>query len=211
MNPTSDKLELSVRVSRETLRKLEAFVELVQRWNAAINLIARSTVADVWNRHIVDSVQLIRFCPPQARVWLDMGSGGGFPGLVVAVLAQEHVPALRVALVESDKRKAAFLQQAARELQVDCTVHCARIEAMAPQAADVVSARALAPLEQLIGFAARHSTTDGLGVFPKGVSFAEEVATARRTWRFDIETHASAVKSGAALLLVRNIDRAQQQ
>jgi 16S rRNA (guanine527-N7)-methyltransferase len=211
MSQAVDSLHLGMSVSRETLGKLEAFAERVQRWNSAVNLIARSTAADVWSRHIVDSAQLFRFCSPEAKLWLDLGSGGGFPGLVIALLAKEQAPALRVALVESDKRKAAFLQQAASALQVDCAVHCARIESLAPQVADVVSARALASLDQLMAYAARHCTTGGLGIFPKGENFAEEVATARQSWRFDIETHESAVKSGAALLLVRNIDRAQQK
>lgn len=198
----------SVDVSRETFEALQAYKALVERWTPAINLVSKNTVADVWSRHIVDSAQVFTAVPTDsARTWLDLGSGGGFPGLVVAILAHELKPDLRVTLVESDLRKATFLRQAAQALKLCVTVHSARIEALAPQDADVVSARALAPLSDLLSYAERHMRARGVAVFPKGARFAAELEDARKRWIFDVDTQPSLSDSEAALLVIRNIHR----
>ena len=135
-------------VSRETVERLETHVALLCKWNPRINLVAASTLAEVWTRHVADSAQLWPLRPPGARLWLDLGSGAGFPGLVVAALAAEEAPDLRVRLVESDARKAAFLATVAREADLPAEVLVERWQRLPPQAADVVSARALAPLDR---------------------------------------------------------------
>jgi 16S rRNA (guanine527-N7)-methyltransferase len=195
-------------VSRETFAALKQLEDLIRRWNPTVNLVSKSTLPDLWNRHIVDSAQLFAFCPQDARSWFDIGSGGGFPGLVVAILAREGRPSMTVSLAESDQRKAAFLRQAIQTLGLRVDVKAARVESLAPQDADVLSARALAPLGDLLAFAERHLAEDGVGLFPKGARFAEEVAVARSKWSFDLKQHVSVSEPQAAILEIRKVSRA---
>lgn len=167
--------------------RLTALVALLEKWNRSINLVAPASLPDVWRRHIADSAQLFALAPPTALRWLDLGSGGGFPGLVVATLAVDLAPALRVELVESDARKCAFLQAAVQELDLPVRVTRSRIEDLAPRAADVISARALAPLDRLLGLALPHMTPHGICLFPKGSGLSAEVAAARAKYRFDLD------------------------
>ena len=193
-------------VSRETLGRLEQLGALLAKWNPAINLVAKSTLPEAWTRHILDSAQLFRLAPDRVSHWVDLGSGGGFPGLVIAVLASEFDSARRVTLVESDQRKATFLRQAAREMGLsNVAVLTDRIEQAAPLAGQVVSARALAPLPQLCAFAQRHLAPGGLALFPKGAKHAEEVAEAGREWHFDLTVHPSDTDSSAVVLELRTI------
>lgn len=194
-------------VSRETIATLHVFEAEVLRWTTAVNLVSRASVEHLWDRHIADSAQIFQACPPNSRSWLDLGSGGGFPGLVVAILARELQPDLRVTLVESDQRKAAFLRQTAQKLGLDVDVLAKRIESLPPQSADVVSARALAPLVDLLNLSAPHMKPDAIALFPKGARHAEEVAEARRLWAFDLETLPSASQAEAALLIIRKLNR----
>jgi 16S rRNA (guanine527-N7)-methyltransferase len=210
MSPPEDATIASMSVSRETFAALEQLEQLVRRWTTAVNLVSKATLADLWQRHIVDSAQLFAFCPQNARAWLDIGSGGGFPGLVVAALAREKLPGLRVTLVESDQRKATFLRQAAQTLGLDVTVRSERVEAIEPANADVLSARALAALADLLPLAAKHLKPGGVAIFPKGARFAEEIADAQKAWAFDAEIHRSLSDSAAAILEIRKIHRAKQ-
>jgi 16S rRNA (guanine527-N7)-methyltransferase len=195
-------------VSRETLAALQAFEAEVKRWNPTVNLVSRSSLDSLWTRHIDDSAQIFRACPPGAIKWVDLGSGGGFPGLVVAALALEHQPKLSVTLVESDQRKATFLRQTAQKLGLPVEIQAKRAESLPPQMADVVSARALAPLGDLLELANLHLKTEGVAVFPKGARHAEEAAEARRSWSFDLETLPSTSNPDAAILIIRKIHRA---
>jgi 16S rRNA (guanine527-N7)-methyltransferase len=196
-------------VSRETIASLRALEAEVRRWTPVVNLVSRGSVDDLWGRHIADSAQIFRFCPGDARRWLDLGSGGGFPGLVVATLAQELQPDLRVTLVEADQRKAVFLRQTAQKLGLDVRVLAERIESLPPQGADVVSARALAPLADLLDLAAPHLKPDGIALFPKGARHAEEIAAARAAWIFDHDCLPSVSDPDAALLILRKVHRAK--
>lgn len=196
-----------IAVSRETMERLEKFASLLIKWNPAINLVARSTIEDLWERHIVDSVQLARFLEQQPERWLDLGSGGGLPGLVLAIVSSDKSPDTRFDLVDSDQRKCTFLRQAVRELGLqNARVHSARIEDLQPMAADVVSARALTGLSVLCGYAAKHLTRDGFAVFPKGASFLNEVQEARLKWRFHIEEIESMTNKDARLLKLSAIE-----
>lgn len=196
-----------VSVSRETMTALEAFAAEVRRWTTTVNLVARGGVEDLWGRHVVDSAQVFAACPADARLWVDLGSGGGFPGVVVALLAREHRPNLRVTLIESDQRKAAFLRQVTRTLGLEAQVLASRVEAVPPQSADVVSARALAPLSELLGLAAPHLKPSGVALFLKGARHAEEVAAARTAWMFDLDSLPSVTHPDSALLIIRKIRR----
>jgi 16S rRNA (guanine527-N7)-methyltransferase len=197
-------------VSRETMQALREFEALVRHWTPAINLISKSSVPVIWDRHIVDSAQLFSFCPEGAEEWLDIGSGGGFPGLVIAVLAKEAKPKLKITLVESDGRKSTFLREATRALGLKVDVITERVESLPSLQADVLSARALAPLKDLLPFAIQHLAPGGVALFPKGARHSDEVAAAKRSWKFDLESRPSLSDPDAAILIIRNIERAKQ-
>ena len=207
MTEAGDALLAGLNVSRETLAALRAFEALVQRWNPAINLVSKASLVDLWPRHILDSAQVFALCPDPAATWVDVGSGGGFPGLVVAILARELKPDLHVTLVESDLRKATFLRQAAQTLRLPARVLSERIESLAPLAADVFSARALAPLQDLLAYAERHMAPTGAAILPKGARYADELASAKASWRFDVDVRPSLSDAEAAILVIRNIHR----
>ncbi|WP_284165253.1 16S rRNA (guanine(527)-N(7))-methyltransferase RsmG [Frigidibacter sp. SD6-1] len=195
-------------VSRETSERLQAFQALVRKWNSAINLVSRSSLDQIWERHIVDSAQIFVLSDQKSGLWADLGSGGGFPGLIVAILAAERAPDLRVALVESDQRKAAFLATAVRALGLQAAVHAARIESLPALDADILSARALAPLTDLLAHAERHLAPPGTALFPKGANHAAELRQALESWRFSYQTHASATDPDAVIYSIRGLSRA---
>lgn len=194
-------------VSRETVARLQHYAALLAKWNPAINLVSKTTLPHLWTRHFADSAQLLALAEPHAKRWVDLGSGGGFPGLVVALLAAEARPELRVSCIESDQRKATFLRTVARDTGVDVEVIAKRIDDVAPFAADVVSARALAPLDVLIGYAAPHLAPGGVALFLKGTGRAVEVDRALAHWAFRLDTIASRTDSASAILKVGDIRR----
>jgi 16S rRNA (guanine527-N7)-methyltransferase len=176
-------LEL-VPVSRETAGRLDAFVAVLLAWQQRMNLIAPSTEPKLWTRHVADSLQLLALAP-QARVWADLGSGAGFPGLVVACALAE-VAGARVHLVESNTKKAAFLREAVRVTAAPATVHALRVEefvANPPEPIEIVTARALAPLTKLLGLAYPLLKTGALGLFPKGQDVGDELTEASKYWK----------------------------
>lgn len=195
-------------VSRETLERLRLYDALLRKWNPAINLVAKSTLDHVWRRHFLDSAQLFDLAGPSWRHWADLGSGGGFPGLVVAILAADEMPQVRVSLVESDHRKAAFLSAVIRETGIAATVVAERIEMAAPQNTDIVSARALAPLDRLLTFAERHMAAKGIALLPKGAAHAAELRQALDSWRFSYHATNSETDPDAVIYLIKDISRA---
>jgi 16S rRNA (guanine527-N7)-methyltransferase len=195
-------------VSAQALSKLDGLLGLVEKWNPAINLVAQGSLSDAWQRHVVDSAQLFEHVPRQARTLADFGSGAGFPGLVLAILAQDSLPNLRVTMIESDKRKATFLSQAARQLSVSVTVRTDRAEVLAPLSADVVTARALAPLVNLCRIAARHLVPGGIAIFPKGSQADHEVTEAAGQWQFDLRHQQSRTDPAAQILTLERIHHA---
>lgn len=194
-------------VSSRLVRRLGLLVDLVQKWNPTINVVGRSTTDQIWERHILDSVQLFSCATANQSLWLDIGSGGGFPGLVIAILADEFLPGLKVALVESDKRKAVFLSEAARQIGIVVAVHACRAETLPPQAADVVSARALAALDDLCGYALRHLKGSGICAFLKGSGAEVEIEAARKAWHFEVDRVSSITDSKASVLFLRDLRR----
>lgn len=200
----ADLVLAGLSVSRETEQRLRDFVQLLEKWNSAVNLISRSTMGQVWFRHILDSAQIFRY-GNSAKRWVDLGSGGGFPGIVVAILAFELAPDMKIILVESDQRKAAFLRQTGQTLGLSIDVVAGRIEAMSSLMADVVSARALAPLSQLCALAKSHLAPDGAAIFLKGKSGDAEIADARKDWKFLLESHASITDPSAVVLVLKEI------
>ena len=195
-------------VSRETRTRLEAFCTLLTTWNSRINLISRASIDDIWTRHIADSAQLLGLAPPHARHWVDLGTGGGFPGLVVAILAAEQSPHLQITLVESDRRKCAFLAVAAQATDITPTISVCRAEDLAPLNADVVSARALAPLSRLMPLAARHLAPSGMALFPKGTHVEGELQAVLESWRFKVQKVPSQTDPTGVILAIEDIARA---
>ncbi|WP_368373142.1 16S rRNA (guanine(527)-N(7))-methyltransferase RsmG [Roseovarius sp. THAF9] len=198
--------ELSV--SRETIEKLEHYADALRKWNAKINLVSKSTIDDLWERHFVDSAQVWQFANGQAGSWADLGSGGGFPGLVVAIIAAELQKDLKVTLVESDQRKSAFLRSVARETSTDATIISQRIEELPTLHADVVSARALADLETLLSLSHLHLAPQGFMLFPKGENWQMELAKAQSKWRFDCEVAKSKTNEKSVILRISGVCRA---
>ncbi|WP_209425074.1 16S rRNA (guanine(527)-N(7))-methyltransferase RsmG [Pararhodobacter sp. SW119] len=199
------KLHKLMPVSRETLERLDHLVQGIAKWSPQINLVADSRPETVWSRHVLDCAQLFRYCDPTARHWCDLGAGGGFPGLVVACLAAEKAPGMRFALIESDRRKAAFLLLTARELGLACRVLPERIEAAERQGADIVSARALAPLSRLLGLVERHLAPRGVALLQKGQRSIEEIIAAQRDWAFTVESFDSIVDGESRILRVTDL------
>jgi len=184
---------------------LKAYQRLLEKWTTRINLISKSTREDVWARHICDSAQVMALASKHTAHWVDIGSGGGLPGLVVAILAKELNPKLRVTLIESDQRKAVFLRTVVRELQLNATVQAKRIEAVGPLKADVISARALADLNDLLRLTHPFMSQNTQCLFMKGKSWSKEVKEAEKSWQFQAERFISKTNHEAVILSVRNV------
>ena len=189
------------------MERLEQYVALLEKWNPRINLVAKSTIRDVWSRHILDSAQIFEIPPRPVRHWIDLGSGGGFPGMVIAALAHERDPQIQVTLVESDVRKSVFLRNVARELDLNVRVENERIENLDPLNADVVSARALADLSTLLCLSHRHLSKDGMMIFLKGKNWSSEVEKAQSEWNFEHQIVKSKTSEGSIILCVSGVHR----
>ena len=193
-------------VSRETAKRLDAYEALLRTWQKRTNLVAPSTLPDLWERHFEEGLLLGALVPDGTGELVDLGSGGGLPGLVLAILFKER-GAGRVTMVESVGKKAAFLRTVARELALDCDVRAERIEACGPviATADVVTARALAPLETLLTWVAPHLREDALCLFPKGRDHPAEVAAASQQFGFDMVKHPSTGEPESVVLELRRL------
>jgi 16S rRNA (guanine527-N7)-methyltransferase len=195
-------------VSRETMAALSDYVRLLATWQTRVNLVSSGTMGDVWGRHIADSLQLIDLAPAAATAWVDLGSGGGLPGLPIALALRER-PGFHMHLVEANARKCAFLGIAAARRGAPVTVHHARIEALGAAAdrprGEVVSARALAPLDRLIPLARPFMLKNALLLLPKGRSAERELTHARTFWTITAERAPSRVDPDAAVLRILEV------
>ena len=195
---------MTAGVSRETRERLDEFSALVLTWNKRINLVGPSKPEELEHRHVADCVQVAGLIQGRALAVADLGSGAGFPGLVISICR----PDLRVVCVESDARKGAFLREAVRRLDLNTEVRNARIEATAPLDAPVVTARALAPLPRLLDYVARHLATGGTALLMKGRKWQEELEQARGTWHFSCEAASSRTDPQAVVLSIGGLRRA---
>jgi 16S rRNA (guanine527-N7)-methyltransferase len=193
-------------VSRETLERLTVFLDLLRRWQPAINLVGSATLADPWRRHVLDSAQLAAHVPAEAADLVDLGSGAGFPGMVLALLGVRGVH-----LIEGDRRKAQFLREVARRTDAPATIHAVRIEQMPGWPAAVVTARALAPLPRLLELADRFLVSDSVGLFLKGKSVERELTDARANWHMVSEMFPSLSGPTGMVLKLRGICRARDR
>ena len=197
-----------LNVSRETFLRLKEYEKLLFKWNAKINLVSRSTLDNFWNRHVLDSAQFLSSVGEKAGKWVDLGSGGGLPGLVVAILSDEIEPVNKLFLVEADARKAVFLKTVCRELGLKVEVYNNRIEELPPMSANIVSARALAPLETLCLYVKKHLEKDGIAVLAKGENWKAELVEAQKKWIFSYEAVKSTLHEGSVVLVLRGIKSA---
>jgi 16S rRNA (guanine527-N7)-methyltransferase len=193
-------------VSRETLERLSVHLDLLRRWQRAINLVGPATLADPWRRHFLDSAQLVRHLPETAASLADLGSGAGFPGMVLALLGVRGVH-----LIEADRRKAEFLREVARATGARVTVHAERIERMQDWPAEVITARALAPLSRLLELAQRFVTADSVCLFLKGRSAERELTQARGSWHMVSAMFPSLSEPDGSVVQLQGIRRARDR
>lgn len=194
-------------VSRETFERLLVFEALFLKWSKAFNLAAPSTLTQLWERHILDSAQLVAIRNPQDE-WLDIGSGGGLPGVIMAIFMTESTNG-QVHLVESNGKKAAFLRNAIRETGALGTVHQMRIEDAAREIGpvNVMTARALAALPKLLELSETWLTQGATALFHKGREYHQEIKLARDEWQFDLLEHPSAIDRESIILEIRSLQR----
>ena len=206
---TREAFQDAFAVSRETLDRLEIYEALLRTWQRTINLVSPATLDEVWHRHFADSAQLLALAPEGGKFWLDLGSGGGFPGLVLAILLAEKRPEARQTLVESDSRKAAFLGEVARKTGVAVEIRSERSEKAATQLKsqikDVITARALAPLPKLLGLVQPFFSPQTVALFPKGREAQVEVDEARGQFDFDCSLAPSLTDPQARIVILRNL------
>lgn len=202
-----DDFARAFAVPRETVDKLALYAELLTTWQRAVNLVAPSTLDQIWHRHFADSAQLLPRAP-DAEVWVDLGSGAGFPGVVIAILATNQDNRI-VHLIESNGRKCAFLSEVIRRTQAPAVVHEGRIEDIARGGriglADVVTARALAPLKSLLGLSCAFFGENTLGLFLKGRDAEQEIREAGRRWRFEYECVPSRTSGEGRIVEIRKL------
>ena len=191
-------------VSRETLARLKAFVGTLNDWNARHNLVSRASMADVWHRHVWDSAQLAQYIPASGYSLVDLGSGAGFPGIILAILLRDRL-GLRTVLYESIRKKSEFLRAAADSAGVPMEVRCARIEEASPEIFDVVAARACAPLAKLLTYAVRFQGPNTVNLFLKGQSVDSELTEATKYWNMRVVRHRSQTDPSGAVLEIREL------
>ena len=195
-------------VSRETAARLDQFVALILKWQKAVQLVSAASLSHLWTRHIADSLQLLDLVPG-AKIWADLGSGGGFPGLVLAIALKDR-PGAQVHLIESDQRKSAFLREAVRVLELPAMIHVKRIEALSPDALpdlEIVTARALAPLSELLELANPFLQNGAKALFMKGANLDNELTEATKSWNIRSTIVPSKTDAEGRILLVDQVLR----
>ena len=200
-----------LKVSRETSARLEAYEALLLEWAGSVNLISRSTIPSIRERHILDSAQLYPIAKDDEAPWVDLGSGGGLPGIVLAILAAGDSKTPEIHLVESDVRKATFLHHVVRELALPVRIIRRRIEDIEPFQAGLITARALAPLPILLDLSSRFLGPSTRLLFPKGKRVDSELTAARADWHIEVEIIKSGTDPLGRILSLSNVERRKTQ
>lgn len=198
---TPKDFQAQTGVSDDVLARLQIYADLLTKWQAKINLVGPDTIPDLWSRHMLDSAQLAPFIKAGAKV-ADLGTGAGFPGLVLAIMTDAQVH-----LVESDQKKCAFLREVNRETGAGAEIHTARIEALEPLQADVVTSRALAALDKLLGYGNIHRLSTGKCLFLKGKQWMEELTEAQKHWKMATNDHPSITDAAGRILELTEIEK----
>ena len=197
---TEQEFQKLTGVSRETLEKFSTYVALLTKWQKAINLVSNKSLPDVWERHVLDSYQILKHAPNDKGVWIDMGSGAGFPALIVAMASD-----FEVHVIESDHRKCQFMREVSRETSTPITIHTKRIDAVEPFPATVISARALASLEKLLEYSENFATDETVYLYLKGQDVDAELTNAAKCWRMDTVKHSSLSSSEGCILQLKDV------
>jgi len=205
-----DRFAIESCVSRETLARLKTYAGMLEDWNARHNLVSRGSLAELWQRHFWDSAQLAPLIPQKAESMIDLGSGAGFPGLVLAELLKDR-PHFRVVLVEATAKKCRFLQAVADRLALPVEILNARAEDLPSEAFDVITARACAPLPELLAYAQRFWGNKTRGFFHKGQNLAAELTQASKSWRLKAEQHPSRSDPSGVILEIRELQRVAER
>lgn len=203
MQAVSTHTDASKNVSRETFSLMSEYVALLLKWNSKINLIGPQTEAEIWTRHIEDCRQLVKLIPSDAKTIADFGSGGGLPGLIIAI----ERPDLVITLIEQDQRKAAFLLEVKHRLGLDNVIICAIDIAALNGTYDLIMARALASLNELLSMAQPHLHKASLCLFPKGANHTAEIAQARADWQFELQQITSITNENSSILLISTLQK----
>lgn len=194
-------------VSRETFQRLKDYELSLNEWQKKFNLVSNASLADAWNRHFLDSVQLFKFIPEWAETLIDFGSGAGFPGMVLAVMAKEKTPYLKVSLVESIAKKTLYLKAVSELTETDVEIINDRIENIKNRKADVVTSRAMASLNDLFSYVIGFCKNDTVCIFPKGKRYMEEITEAEKHWRFKYEIKPSEQSDEGKILIITDLAR----
>jgi 16S rRNA (guanine527-N7)-methyltransferase len=202
-----EEFAAATNVSRETLERLKTYAALLSDWNSRHNLVSRSSLPQVWKRHFLDSAQLADLIPPGQTSLVDLGSGAGFPGLVLAELLRDRRPGVRIVLIESTGKKCRFLEAAAGALDLPVDIRCRRIEDTPPEPFGVITGRACALLPELLSYAQRFWGKATKGLFLKGRSLAAELTAANESWRIEFKQHPSRSDPSGIILEIRELHR----
>ncbi len=194
-------------VSRETFEQLKAYEASLVEWQNKFNLVSNSSLQDCWNRHFVDSAQLFKFIPASAKTLLDFGSGAGFPAMVLAIMAKEKTPYLKVSLVESIAKKTLYLNEVKKICNLDVEVLNQRIESLPNKKVDVITSRAMASLKELLNYTQKFFAKNTICIFPKGKKYLEEIVEAKKQWSFDCEIYDSETSDEGKILIIKNLQK----
>ena len=200
-----DFLINKICVSRETCDLLRLYYDMLVSWNKKINLVSRKSIKTTWNRHFLDSAQLWLYLPQKANKWLDFGSGAGFPGLVIAFISKELKPDLKIVLVEKNKKKALFLNEVVNKIGLNVEILSNNVELIRPQRADVITSRAFGKLDHLLKISYKHQNKDTTALFPKGISFTEEIIISKKKWSYELERIKNIIDSNSFILKIRKL------
>lgn len=196
-----------VCVSRETWERLDDFAQCILKWSHTISLVSKAECDRLWQRHILDCAQLWPLRHPETRIWADLGTGAGLPGVVLAIMAHQLSPKVQFHLVESDQRKAAFIRFIESRQKLGLVIHTTRIEELPSIGAQTVSARALAPLPQLVELVAPHLLPGGYALLPKGHALSAELEQTRKNWILRMKQYSSKLDSGSSILQIHGMQR----
>jgi len=192
-------------VSRETFDRLKTYEASLNEWQTKLNLVSNSSLNDAWNRHFKDSVQLMKYIPEKAKIMLDFGSGAGFPGMVIAIVAAEKMPHLKVSLIESIKKKTVYLNAVKELCGVNVHIINDRIENLPSFNADVITSRAMCNLSDLLKYSYKFSNKKTTLIFPKGKSFKEEIKNAQKKWNFECKVFTNEINEEGVILVINNV------